>query len=183
MTEQVVARARAGDPDAFAELAGQFRGELYLHCYRILGSVADAEDALQETLMAAWRGLGQFEGRSPVRAWLYRIATNKSLNALRGSRARPAGEAGGQLPAPTRVGEPLWLEPYPDVLLGELADTAPGPEARYEAREATSLAFTAAIQHLPPMQRAALILRDVLGFRAAEAASILDCSVDASTAC
>jgi RNA polymerase sigma-70 factor (TIGR02960 family) len=178
MTEQVLARARTGDPDAFAELVEPFRAELHLHCYRILGSVADAEDALQETLMAAWRGIGQFEGRSHVRAWLYRIATNRSLNALRGGRTRPAPEAAGQLPEPTRLGEPLWIEPYPDTPLNEIPDTAPGPEARYEAREAISLAFVAATQHLPPMQRAVLILRDVLGFRAAEAAGILDCSTD-----
>jgi RNA polymerase sigma-70 factor (TIGR02960 family) len=178
MTEQVLARARAGDPDAFAELVEPFRDELQVHCYRILGSVADAEDALQETLMAAWRGLGQFEGRSHVRSWLYRIATTRSLNALRGSKTRPAPEAAGHLPEPSRVGEPLWLEPYPDALLGELPDSAPGPEARYEAKEAISLAFMAAIQHLPPMQRAVLILRDVLGFRAAETASITGSSVD-----
>lgn len=179
MTEQVLARAQAGDEDAFAELVDPFRAELQLHCYRILGSVADAEDALQETLMAAWRGLDQFEGRSSVRAWLYRIATNKSLNVLRGSRPRPLPEATNRLPEPTRHGEPLWLEPYPDVLLGEIPDHAPGPEARYEARETISLAFVAAVQHLTPMQRAALILRDVLGFRAAEAAGILECSTDA----
>src|SRR5271154_1964170 len=110
MTEQALARARAGNQDAFAELIEPFRAELHLHCYRILGSVQDAEDALQETLMAAWRGLGQFEGRSSVRAWLYRIATNKSLNAMRGGRARPVPEAVRQLPEPTRFGEPLWLE-------------------------------------------------------------------------
>jgi RNA polymerase sigma-70 factor (TIGR02960 family) len=179
MTEQVLARARSGDPDAFAELVEPFRAELQLHCYRILGSAADAEDALQETLMAAWRGLGQFEGRSQVRAWLYRIATTRSLNVLRGSRTQAVPEAAAHLPEPTRLGEPLWLEPYPDMLLSDLPDSAPGPEARYEAREAISLAFLAAVQHLPPAQRAALIIRDVLGFRAAEAAGILECSVDA----
>jgi RNA polymerase sigma-70 factor (TIGR02960 family) len=178
MTEEVLTRARSGDPDAFAELVEPFRAELQLHCYRILGSAADAEDALQETLMAAWRGLGQFEGRSHVRAWLYRIATNRSLNVLRSSKTRAVPEAAGHLPEPTRVGEPLWLEPYPDMLLSEIPDNTPGPEARYEAREAISLAFVAAVQHLPPMQRAVLILRDVLGFRAAEAAGILECSVD-----
>jgi len=179
MTEQVLARARTGDPDAFAELVEPFLAELQLHCYRILGSAADAEDALQETLVAAWRGLGQFEGRSHVRAWLYRIATTRSLNMLRGNRTQAVTEA-GHLPEPTRLGEPVWLEPYPDMLLSALPDSAPGPEARYEAREAISLAFTAALQHLPPAQRAALILRDVLGFRAAEAAGILDCSTDAA---
>jgi RNA polymerase sigma-70 factor (TIGR02960 family) len=179
MTEQVLARAQSGDPDAFAELVEPFRAELQVHCYRILGSAADAEDALQETLMAAWRGLGQFEGRSHVRAWLYRIATNTSLNMLRGNRTRPAPEAASRLPEPTRLGEPLWLEPYPDLLFSDLPDSAPGPEARYEAREAISLAFTAAVQHLPPMQRAVLVLRDVLGFRAAETAGALGCSIDA----
>jgi RNA polymerase sigma-70 factor (TIGR02960 family) len=179
MTEQALDRARAGDEDAFAELVQPLRAELELHCYRILGSVADAQDALQETLMAAWRGLGQFQGRSSVRAWLYRIATNKSLNALRGSRSLPVTEAANRMPEPTRHGEPLWLEPYPDMLLGEVPDPAPGPEARYEASETISLAFAAALQHLTPMQRAALILRDVLGFRAAEAAGILGCSTDA----
>src|ERR1700722_11145603 len=122
MTEQLLARAQAGDGDAFAELIGSFRPELHLHCYRILGSVQDAEDALQETLMAAWRGLDQFHGRSSVRAWLYRIATNKSLNAMRGSRPRPLPEAASALPEPTWRGEPLWLEPYPDILLGEGPD-------------------------------------------------------------
>ena len=178
MTEPLLARARAGDGDAFAELVEPLRAGLQLHCYRILGSVADAEDVLQETLMAAWRGLDHFEGRSSVRAWLYRIATNKSLNALRASRSRPLPAPARPLPEPSRHGEPLWLEPYPDVLLGGLADDAPGPEARYEAREAVSLAFLAALQHLAPMQRAALILRDVVGFRAAEAAGMLECSVD-----
>jgi RNA polymerase sigma-70 factor (TIGR02960 family) len=178
MTEQLLAQAQAGDGDAFAELIEPYRAELQLHCYRILGSVADAEDALQETLMAAWRGPDQFQGRSSVRAWLYRIATNKSLNAMRGSRSRPRPETSRRLPEPTRYGEPLWLEPYPDALLDEVPDRAPGPEARYESREAISLAFVAAVQHLPPMQRAALILRDVLGFRAAEAVGILDCSMD-----
>jgi RNA polymerase sigma-70 factor (ECF subfamily) len=129
--------------------------------------------------MAAWRGLDQFQGLASVRAWLYRIATNKSLNAMRGSRSRPLPEAASRLPEPTRRGEPLWLEPYPDILLGEVPDSAPGPEARYEAREAVSMAFVAAIQHLPPMQRAVLIVRDVLGYRATEAAVILDCTVDA----
>jgi RNA polymerase sigma-70 factor (ECF subfamily) len=174
MTGQLLARARAGDGDAFADLVEPYRHELHVHCYRILGSIQDAEDVLQETLMAAWRGLDQFEGRGPVRAWLYRIATNKSLNALRASRSRPPPGPARPLPEPTRRGEPLWLEPYPDLLLGELPDTVPSPEARYEAREAVSLAFLAAIQHLPPMQRAALILRDVLGFRAAEAAGMLE---------
>jgi RNA polymerase sigma factor (sigma-70 family) len=120
MTEQVLPLAQSGDQGAFAELVEPFRAELQLHCYRILGSAADAEDALQETLMAAWRGLGQFEGRSHVRAWLYRIAINTSLKVLRGSRTRPAPEAARHLPEPTWLGEPLWLEPYPDLLLSDL---------------------------------------------------------------
>jgi RNA polymerase sigma-70 factor (TIGR02960 family) len=183
VTGQLLARARAGDGDAFAELVEPFRRELQVHCYRILGSAAEAEDMLQETLMAAWRGLDGFKERASLRAWLYRIATNKCLNALRdGSRTN-----GGlqryrpevPIPDPTRSGEPLWLQPYPDSLLGELPDSEPGPEARYETRESVSLAFVAALQHLPPRQRAVLVLRDVLGFRAAEAAAILDCGVDA----
>jgi|SRR5579872_4108471 len=180
MTDQELARAMAGDKTAFAVLVEPFRGELHLHCYRMLGSVQDAEDALQETLVAAWRGLGTFEGRSSFRAWLYRIATNKSLNAMRAARSRPDATPAAHLPQPTRIGEPLWLEPYPDEAVDGLPDSAPGPEARYTAREATSLAFTAALQHLAPGQRAALILRDVLGFRAAEAASLLGCSVAAA---
>jgi RNA polymerase sigma-70 factor (ECF subfamily) len=178
MAEGLLGRARAGDGDAFAALVEPYQAELRAHCYRILGSVQDAEDALQETLMAAWRALGRFEERSSLRSWLYRIATNKCLNALRGARPRLAPEPSSPMPAPTRLSEPLWVEPYPDVLLGEVPDAAPGPEARYEAREAISLAFVAAVQRLPPMQRAALVLRDVLGFRAAEAAGILDVSVD-----
>jgi RNA polymerase sigma-70 factor (ECF subfamily) len=135
---------------------------------------------LQETMMAAWRGLGRFEGRASLRSWLYRIATNKCLNHLRAGRGLQSYTPEVPLPEPTRSGEPLWLEPYPDALLGALPDTAPGPEAVYEARESVSLAFVAAVQHLPPRQRAALVLRDVLGFRAAEAADILDCSLDAA---
>jgi RNA polymerase sigma-70 factor (TIGR02960 family) len=182
MTEQLLARARNGDGDAFAELIAPFRHELQVHCYRVLGSTADAEDLLQETLMAAWRGLDRFEERASLRAWLYRIATNKCLNALRdgtrrGTRWQYQPEV--PLPDPTRGGEPLWLQPYPDSLLGDLPDTSAGPAARYEMRESVSLAFVAALQRLPPRQRAALVLRDVLGFRAAETAGILDCSVDA----
>jgi RNA polymerase sigma-70 factor (TIGR02960 family) len=190
---ELLARAQAGDGEAFGQLTGQYQRELQVHCYRILGSVADAEDALQETLVAAWRGIGGFEGRSTLRAWLYRIATNQCLNARRGSRRVPPGGQrdgdapgalppagqGPALPAPASDDEPLWLEPCPDDLLGEIADSAPGPEARYEARESVSLAFIAALQHLPSRQRATLVLRDALGFRAAEAAGILGCSLDA----
>ena len=175
MTETALARAQAGDGEAFGELVGPYRGELLAHCYRILGSVADAEDVLQEALVAAWRSLGGFDGRS-LRAWLYRIATNRCLNYLRGESRRPQpgglpipGQGAGRTPL-VRSDEPWWLEPYPDDLLG---DVAPGPEARYDARESIALSFVAGLQHLPPQQRAVLVLRDVLGFPAADAAAIL----------
>lgn len=132
--------------------------------------------------MAAWRGLNRFEERSALRTWLYRIATNKCLNQLRASRGAAPPDPSVPLsrwPEPTRAAEPVWLEPYPDALLGDLADSAPGPEARYEARESASLAFVTALQHLPPRQRAVLVLRDVIGFRAAETADILGASTDA----
>jgi RNA polymerase sigma-70 factor, ECF subfamily len=167
------------DGDAFRQLVELYRHELQVHCYRILGSVQDAEDVLQETLLAAWRGLDGFEGRSSLRSWLYRIATNRCLNALRDNGRRPQGAKVTPvvpLPTPTRVDDPSWLEPYPDILLDNLADTALGPDARYETREAVSLAFLAALQHLPARQRAVLVLRDVLGFRAAETAEMLDSS-------
>jgi RNA polymerase sigma-70 factor (TIGR02960 family) len=179
-TGELLARARSGDGEAFAELTGPFRRELEAHCYRVLGSAADAEDMLQETMMAAWRGLGRFEERSSLRTWLHAIAANKCLNHLRASRGAPLPAPEVPLPRPTRGGEPLWLEPYPDALLDGLPDTAPGPDARYEARESVSLAFVTALQHLPPRQRAVLVLRDVLGFRASEAAGILSCTVDAA---
>jgi RNA polymerase sigma-70 factor (TIGR02960 family) len=173
----VLARARGGDGDAFRELTNPFRRELHLHCYRILGSVQDAEDMVQETLLAAWRGLEQFKARSSLRAWLYRIATNRCLNLLRGRRRRPREvPAMVEPPEPTRLSEPIWLEPFPDVLLDELADAAPGPHARYELREAVGLAFVTALQHLPPRQRAVLVLRDALGFSGAEVAGMLDMS-------
>jgi RNA polymerase sigma-70 factor (TIGR02960 family) len=175
VTEQTLARARAGDEDAFRALTDPYRRELQLHVYRIVGSVQDAEDLLQDTLLAAWRGLDQFAGRASIRAWLYRIATNRSLDALRASRRRPVPQLTA-VPEPTRRGEPVWLEPYPDVLLERVADDAPGPEARYEAKEAIALAFVAGLQHLPPAQRAVLVLRDVLGFRAAEVAAMLESS-------
>jgi RNA polymerase sigma-70 factor (ECF subfamily) len=157
-----------------------------VHCYRILGSVQDAEDLLQETLLAAWRGIGGYEERASVRTWLYRIATNRCLNALRAGARRPPEYAAYQpevpLPEPThRRAEPSWLEPYPDVLLDGIADQTPGPEARYEVRESVSLAFLAALQQLPPRQRAVLVLRDVLGFRAVEVADILDTTENAVT--
>lgn len=177
MTEQTLARARAGDEDAFRELTDPYRRELQLHVYRIVGSAQDAEDLLQETLLAAWRGLERFEGRSSVRTWLHRIATNRSLDALRASRRRPEHvQRMTEAPEPTRRAEPIWLQPYPDVLLEGIPDDAPGPEGRYETKEAIALAFIAGLQHLPPQQRAVLVLRDVLGFRAAEVAEMLDTS-------
>jgi RNA polymerase sigma-70 factor (ECF subfamily) len=177
MSEQTLVRARAGDQDAFRELTDSYRRELQLHIYRIVGSPQDAEDLLQETMLAAWRGLEQFEGRASVRAWLYQIATNRSLDALRASRRRPkALQRMSDMPEPTRYGEATWLEPFPDVLLDGVPDEAPGPEARYEIREAIALAFIVGLQHLPPHQRAVLVLRDVLGFRAGEVAEMLDTS-------
>jgi RNA polymerase sigma-70 factor (TIGR02960 family) len=174
MATDLIDRAQAGDGQAFSELIEPYRRELEVHCYRILGSAQDAEDAMQETLLAAWRGLGGFEQRSSLRTWLYRIATTRSLNALRSASRRPAMEWSRRdvdPPEPTRLGEVPWLEPYPD-----LPDDAPGPQARYEAREAISLAFVAALQVLPPRQRAALILRDVLGYSTSEAAQLMEAS-------
>jgi RNA polymerase sigma-70 factor (ECF subfamily) len=179
VSEQTLARARAGSEEAFRELTDPYRRELQLHCYRIVGSVQDAEDLLQETLLAAWRGLERFEQRASVRSWLYRIATNRCLNALRDGARRPARSARPappDLPAPTRLAEPLWIEPYPDALLEGIADRAPEPAARYEAKEAIALAFVTALQRLPPRQRAALMLRDVLGFSAEEVAGMLETS-------
>ena len=176
MTGQTLTRARAGDEDAFRELTDPYRRELQLHIYRIVGSAQDAEDLLQETLFAAWRGLEQFEERASVRAWLYRIATNRSLDALRASRRRPEDERMTQMPEPTRWSEPVWLQPYPDHLLEGIPDEAPGPQARYETKEAIALAFIVGLQHLPPQQRAVLVLRDVLGYRAGEVAEMLETS-------
>jgi RNA polymerase sigma-70 factor (ECF subfamily) len=175
VTEETLARARAGDERAFRELTDPYRRELQLHVYRIVGSTQDAEDLLQETLLAAWRGLDRFEARASIRAWLYRIATNRSLDALRASRRRPEDLMRlTDVTEPTRRTEPIWLEPYPDLLLEGIPDEAPGPEARYEAKESIALAFIVGLQHLPPQQRAVLMLRDVLGFRAGEVADMLD---------
>lgn len=175
MPDELLQRAREGDREAFAALVEPYRGELQVHCYRMLGSLQDAEDALQETLLSAWIGLGGFEGRSSVRTWLYRITTNRCLNVLRASSRRPVPAVPLPVPAPepSRSGEVLWLQPYPDVLLDGLPDQLPGPEARYESREAISLAFVTAVQLLPPNQRAVLLLRDVLGYRAGETAELL----------
>jgi RNA polymerase sigma-70 factor (TIGR02960 family) len=184
VTTDLLSRARAGDHEAFGQLVEPYRHHLQLHCYRLLGSVHDAEDALQETMLSAWQGLGGFEERASVRTWLYRIATNCCLKAQRSRRrSPPAGSPPSlpELPEPTRLGGVLWLEPYPDLLLGQLMDTAPGPEARFEAREAVSLAFVTAVQLLPPRQRAVLILRDVLGFHAREVAHILDSTEESVT--
>jgi RNA polymerase sigma-70 factor (TIGR02960 family) len=180
MTDEagLLTRAQAGDEVAFQALTESLRSELQMHCYRIVGSVQDAEDLVQETLVAAWRGLEQFEGRASLRAWLYRIATNRCLNHLR-DRGRRLPELPAPVepvplpPEPTRRREPVWLEPYPDVLLEGVADRGQEPDARYEQREAIGLAFMVALQQLPPGQRAALVLRDVLGFRAAEVAEML----------
>jgi RNA polymerase sigma-70 factor (TIGR02960 family) len=175
VTAGTLARARAGDEQAFRELTDPYRGELLAHCYQILGSVADAEDMLQETLLAAWRGLSNFEGRSSVRSWLHRIAVNGCLNALRDRSRRPREvPMMTEPPQPTRMADPVWVEPYPDMLLDGVPDAAPGPEARYDTKEAVELAFVTALQHLPPRQRAVLVLRDVLGYPAAEAAGMLD---------
>ena len=178
----LMARARTGDGDAFRQLIGPYRRELQVHCYRMLGSLQDAEDALQNTLLAAWQGLERFEGRASVRTWLYRIATNRCLDALRSASRRPAKEwdvPHVEPPEPTRLGEVVWLEPLPDTLVENAVDVPLGPEARYERTESISLAFVTALQVLPPRQVAVLILRDVLGFHASEVAEMLDWSVDA----
>jgi RNA polymerase sigma-70 factor (TIGR02960 family) len=179
MATDLIVSAQAGDEQAFRQLIEPYQRELQVHCYRILGSAQDAEDAMQETLLTAWRSLGGFEQRSSLRTWLYRIATSRSLNVLRAATRRPPMDWPSRdvdPPEPTRLGEVAWLEPYPDLLLEDLPDNAPGPQARYEASEAISLAFVTALQLLPPRQRAALILRDVLGYRASEAADILQVS-------
>jgi len=181
----LIARARAGNSAAFAELTEPYRRELQVHCYRMLGSFQDAEDAVQETLLAAWQALGRFtEERASLRTWLYKIATNRCLNALRSARRRPAKEwdvPRVERPEPTRLGEVVWLQPYPDALLEAAVAAPPGPEARYEQAEAISLAFVTALQVLPPRQVAVLILRDVLGFHASEVADMLDVTVESVT--
>ena len=180
----LIERARAGDGEAFGELTGPYRRELLVHCYRMLGSVADAEDALQDTLLAAWQGLGGFEGGASLRTWLYKITTNRCLNARRAAGRHPASPwdiPGVQPPAPTRLGEVAWLQPFPDALLDGAAGAPPGPEARYEQAESVSLAFVTALQLLPPRQLAVLILRDVLGYRASEVAAMLGSTVESVT--
>jgi RNA polymerase sigma-70 factor, ECF subfamily len=178
---ELLAAARDGDDDAYRRLVEPRHAELHAHCYRMLGSVHDAEDALQDALLRAWRGLPRFEGRSSLRAWLYRIATNTCLDlvARRPKRVLPIdyGPAADPHDSP---GEPLvesvWVEPYADERLG-LEDGLASPDARYEQREGVELAFVAALQHLPATQRAALILREVLGFSAQEVADSLDTTV------
>jgi RNA polymerase sigma-70 factor (TIGR02960 family) len=184
VTNALLERAREGDEQAFAALTGPMRRELHVHCYRILGSLQDAEDVLQETLLAAWRGLDSFEQRASMRTWLYRIATNRCLNSLRAAGRRAPVEppfSDLPVPEPSRETEVTWLEPYPDLLLESVADSRPGPDTRYEAAEAISLAFITVLQTLPPRQRAVLILRDVLGFRAAEVAEMLEVTEESVT--
>jgi len=174
-------RARAGDGEAFRELAGPHRRELLVHCYRMLGSFADAEDAVQETMLAAWQGIGGVaEERGSLRTWLYKIATSRCLDVRRAAGRRPVRQwdaSGFGPPVPTPREEPVWLQPFPDALLEGGAGGPAGPQARYEQGEAISLAFVTALQLLPPRQVAVLILRDVLGFRASEVAGMLEVSV------
>jgi len=171
-----VQAARSGDGTAFADLVAPYRRELHVHCYRMLGSFDDAEDAVQETLLAAWRGLPSFDGRASVRTWLYKVATNNCLNLIRTASRRPqmTGQLPASAPAPTGSTEVTWLQPYPDLLLDELPDPEATPHARIERAEAVSLAFVTALQLLSPRARAVLVLRDVLGFSAAEVAETLD---------
>ncbi len=181
MTADLISKARAGDGDAFRELIDPHRRELQVHCYRMLGSFQDAEDALQDTLLAAWQGFAGFEGRASLRTWLYRIATSRCLNARRSASRRPAKEwdvPGVEPPRPTRLGEVVWLEPFPDALFEGAIHGSLGPEARYEQTESISLAFVTALQILPPRQLAVLVLRDVLAFSANEVADMLDSTVD-----
>ena len=178
--DSLITAAREGDEAAFEGLIAPHRGEIHSLCYRMLGSLHDAEDASQEAFLRAWRSMGRFQGRSSIRTWLHRIATNVCLDeiARRPKRVLPvdygppaaAGEAD-----PARLEAPIWLEPYPDESI-QVADDAIGPEARYEQRETLELAFVAALQHLPPRQRAVFVLRDVLGFPAADTARMLSAS-------
>jgi RNA polymerase sigma-70 factor (TIGR02960 family) len=180
----LIARARAGDGDAFRELIEPHRRELLVHCYRMLGSFQDAEDVLQDALLAAWQGLAGYEGRASIRTWLYRIATNRCLNTLRSANRRAAKQwdiPGVDPPEPTGLGEIVWLEPYPDTLFDAAGNTPLGPEARYEQTEAISLAFITALQLLPARQRAVLVLRDVLGYHADEVADMLDATTESVT--
>jgi RNA polymerase sigma-70 factor (ECF subfamily) len=181
--EELLAAARAGDEAAFARLIDPYRGQLHAHCYRMLGSAHDADDALQDALLRAWRGLPRFAGRSSLRAWLYKIATNSCLDVIAHRPRRvlpldygPPGDPHDRIGAP--ITESVWLEPYPDQPF-DLEEALLGPDARYEQRESVELAFVAALQHLPARQRAVLILREVLGFSAKEVADTLETSVQA----
>jgi RNA polymerase sigma-70 factor (ECF subfamily) len=178
---ELLAAVRAGNQDAFASLIAPYRAELHAHCYRMLGSLHDAEDALQDAMLRAWRGVRRFEGRSSLRSWLYKIATNTCLDTIarRPKRVLPLDYSAAHDPH-DGVGEPViesvWVEPYPDQEPG-LIDGYAAPEARYELRESVELAFVAAMQHLPARQRAVLILREVLGYSARETADSLETSV------
>src|ERR1700735_4079157 len=182
VTADLLSRARAGDGEAFRELAESHRRELQVHCYRMLGSFADAEDAVQETMLAAWQGIGGFtEERASLRTWLYKIATNRCLNARRAASRRPVREwdvSQFEALAATPRDEAVWLQPFPDALLEGAVDVPSGPEARYEQTEAISLAFVTALQLLAPRQVAVLILRDVLGFHASEVAGMLEVTLE-----
>jgi RNA polymerase sigma-70 factor (ECF subfamily) len=179
--EALLQRARGGDGQAFAELIEPHRRELHVHCYRMLGSFDDADDAVQETLLAAWRGLAAFQARASIRTWLYRVATNTCLNLLRNATRRPqtAPALPATAPPPSSSDKVTWLQPYPDALLDGLPDGDLGPQARAEQNEAISLAFIAALQLLSPRARAVLILRDVLGFSARDAADALHSTQEA----
>lgn len=172
----VLERARAGDQVAFAALVEPHRRELHVHCYRMLGSITDADDLLQETMTAAWRGLPGFTGHSSLRTWMYRIATRRCLNAIRDAKRRPPTVPVPPFspPDPSRRGDITWLQPYPDAWLNQLPACGRGPSERYQARETVELAFITALQRLPARQTAAVVLCDVLDFPAAEAASMLD---------
>jgi RNA polymerase sigma-70 factor, ECF subfamily len=174
-------RARGGDGTAFGQLVDPRRRELHVHCYRMLGSFEDADDAVQETLLAAWRGLAAFQSKASVRTWLYRIATNTCLNLTRqaGRRPQPVAALPAAAPAPTGSETVTWLQPYPDDLLDDLPDDSPGPDARVEQNEAISLAFVTALQVLSPRARAVLILRDVLGFTTREVADAVETTQEA----
>jgi len=181
-TAELIERARGGDGAAFRAATEPYRRELLVHCYRMLGSYQDAEDTLQDTLLAAWQGLPGFESRASLRTWLYRIATNRCLNAVRATGRRQAKEwnvPNVEPPEPTRLGDVVWLQPFPDVLLEGTAGAPLGPEAWSAQSEAISLAFVTALQTLPPRQVAVVILRDVLGFHADEVAEMLDSTIDA----
>ncbi|MHB1510019.1 MAG: RNA polymerase subunit sigma-70 [Acidimicrobiales bacterium] len=176
MSAPVLRLAQAGDEDAFVSLTTPYRRELHLHCYRMLGSVTDADDLLQETMVAAWRGIGSFAGRSSLRAWLYRIATNRCLNAIRDTKRRPppVPVPPFEPPEASRRGEVTWLQPYPDAWLDRTPDIASGPSASFQTAETIRLAFVAALQRVPPRQTAVVVLCDVLDFSLAEVATMLE---------